>query len=109
MKLLDEYQEAAARTRKPNRAYGDEAADSGLGVAGEAGEVADYLKKVVFHGHPLDVETIQKELGDILWYVADLATIHGLTLSEIATANIEKLKLRYPEGFSTERSVERED
>jgi hypothetical protein len=44
-----------------------------------------------------------------MWYVATLATTAGLSLEEIAVANIEKLKTRYPEGFSEERSIHRED
>ena len=79
----------------------------GLGIAGEAGEVADYLKKVIHHGHPLDRERIKKELGDVLWYVQGIAARCDLTLSEVAQANIDKLKARYPEGFTSERSVNR--
>jgi NTP pyrophosphatase (non-canonical NTP hydrolase) len=80
----------------------------GLGVAGEAGEVADLIKKEVGHGHLSDPEKISSELGDVLWYVAALANAYGFSLSEIATKNIDKLKARYPEGFSTERSVNRD-
>lgn len=79
----------------------------GLGVAGEAGEVADLIKKHVGHGHPLDVSKLKYELGDVLWYVAALADICGLTLDDVAAANIEKLRARYPDGFSSERSIHR--
>lgn len=107
---LNEYQEQAARTssscadRPPTEMS---IAISALGLAGEAGEVADLLKKVLGHGHEMDREKLSKELGDVLWYVADLATLHGLKLSDIAEKNIAKLKERYPEGFSHEASRNR--
>lgn len=158
-----------------------------LGLAGEAGEVVDLLKKSWGHGHPLDVEKLKKELGDCLWYVVALALQfgipidritprrliddtapehrgsrplmivgvvgrvcrmlerewyseagafmragglekalvrdlkyvwdqleqlgleHGLTLGSILQANVDKLRLRYPDGFSTEASIARVD
>jgi len=81
-----------------------------LGLNGEAGEIADHVKKVLFHGHPLDEDTrdkIAREIGDILWYCAMGAKGIGLGLGEIATMNVEKLRKRYPEGFSVERSINR--
>lgn len=81
----------------------------GLGVAGEAGEVADLIKKHVGHGHELNVEKLRLELGDVLWYVAALAQVIGVSLSEVAEANLQKLEARYPNGFSTEASIARKD
>lgn len=106
---FNEYQRLAERTANRGIKDGDlvRYANFGMGIAGEAGEVCDYLKKVVFHKHHLDHEKLKKELGDVLWYIATLATTAGLTLHEIAVANIEKLKARYPEGFSEERSIYR--
>lgn len=71
-----------------------------LGVAGEAGEVADYVKKHLGHGHKLDIDKLAKELGDVLWYVAVLSSAVGLTLQDVAQRNVDKLAARYPEGFS---------
>lgn len=99
---LDEYQKLTLRTA------GDISLPIlGLGVAGEAGEVADIIKKVEGHGHELDPAKLGKELGDVLWYVAVTAHKIGIPLSEVASGNIEKLKKRYPEGFSEERSRNR--
>ncbi len=78
-----------------------------LGLAGEAGEVADYLKKVYGHGHQLDPVKLKKELGDVLWYLADVCSKHGISLGEVAQLNIEKLRARYPEGFSEAASQAR--
>lgn len=79
-----------------------------LGLTGEAGEVADYVKKVAIHGRPLDPEYLVKELGDVLWYVSAVSSWLGVSLNDIATGNIEKLKKRYPEGFVPDSQVKRE-
>lgn len=78
-----------------------------LGISGEAGEVADSLKKMLFHGHPLDVPAVADELGDVMWYVVLLCDTLGLTLDEVMEANVEKRRKRYPEGFTSERSIHR--
>lgn len=106
---LDEYQTLAARTSQTDQPFRDRLACAGLGLAGEPGEVVDIIKKVLFHGHPLDREQIGKELGDVLWYVAETATTLGLSLEDIARGNIAKLRARYPEGFSSEASQRRVD
>jgi len=103
----NEYQELAARTAGQFKSDNEAFCNWALGLAGEAGEVADYLKKVIFHGHELDREVLKKELGDVSWYLALTAKQAGLTLEEVMEHNIAKLKARYPEGFSSERSVNR--
>ncbi len=80
-----------------------------LGLAGEAGEVCDYLKKVYGHGKPFDRDVLQKELGDCLWYLTVLAASHGLTLEGVAAENIRKLLTRYPKGFSVEAAAAKAD
>lgn len=69
-----------------------------LGMAGEAGEIANKVKKVMRDGKELDLEDIKHELGDVLWYVAGLATVLGISLEDVAKANIEKLKSRKERG-----------
>lgn len=78
-----------------------------LGLAGESGELLDLFKKWIFHGKPLDESHAKKELGDVLWYVAEIAHSMGWDLDEIMAMNIDKLRARYPEGFSTEMSNHR--
>ena len=110
MNTLDEYQLAAAAIAAgPGDNPTLELAIFGLGIAGEAGEVADLLKKHLGHGHALDVDKLRKELGDVLWYTAMIAHRHGLALSEVAAANLHKLQKRYPNGFSSEASQARVD
>lgn len=76
-----------------------------LGLAGEAGEVADLVKKAVFHQQGLDKEKIKRELGDVLWYIAAVCSGLQISLEEVAELNIEKLKARFPEGYSPERTT----
>ena len=80
-----------------------------MGLAGEAGDVVDYLKKVYFHGHEIDKEKLKLELGDVLWYISNLALLHEINLNDVARSNIEKLEKRYPSGFNQKQSIEREE
>jgi NTP pyrophosphatase (non-canonical NTP hydrolase) len=104
---LDEYQKLSARTLGGDRTHEQQLANAALGLTGEAGEVAEVIKKHLFHARPLDTEALTKELGDCLWYIAAFGTVLGLSLSDIAERNVEKLRKRYPEGFSSERSNNR--
>ena len=109
----NEYQQLAARTLidVPNFQITDEEimiSWTAIGLAGEAGECAEHVKKQVFHRVELDPLKMKKELGDVLWYLSALAKQFGFTLEEIMEHNIEKLKARYPDGFSSERSMFRE-
>ena len=78
-----------------------------LGLAGEAGEVIEHVKKHVGHGHALDKQVLVKELGDILWYISAVASLNGLTLGEVARVNIAKLRLRYEKQFTEAESINR--
>ena len=91
------YQEAAARTRSDDA--GDLLSMCVLGLVGEAGEVAELIKKHRFHRQPLVPAAIEKELGDVLWYLANLADVCGLSLERIAAVNLQKLRERHPAGF----------
>lgn len=105
-----EYQQLAERTARTAKETPEKRfINFSFGLTGETGEVIDCLKKHLFHGHPLDREKLKIELGDVMWYVATLATTAGISLQDVAEANIEKLRKRYPEGFSEERSNHRED
>lgn len=86
----------------------DQLTNFALGLAGEAGEVVEAVKKHVYHQHPLDRDHLVEELGDVLWYVTALASALGVPLDDIAAANVAKLLARYPEGFDPVRSRERD-
>lgn len=97
---FDEFQTASLRTSAAPYPDRERPMVQTLGLCGEAGEVAELVKKAAWHGKPVSLEKMADELGDVLWYVADLASHYGLSLSEIAAGNIEKLRQRYPEGFT---------
>ena len=80
-----------------------------LGLTGEAGEVADLIKKSVFHNKPMDLVHLKKELGDVMWYVALMCHAYKFDLDEVMQLNIDKLKARYPEGFDTFKANHRKE
>ena len=104
---INEYQKLAMTTLNPELSEKDVLINGVMGLCGESGEAIDIVKKWLAQGHELDKEKLAKELGDICWYLAETATVLGYDLEDIMAANIEKLKKRYPEGFSSDRSVNR--
>lgn len=104
---LEQYHELAFRTAR-EKEPGDRALMvAALGLAGESGEFAEIVKKHLFHDHPLDRDKAIKEVGDVLWYVSQACTALGVSLEEVGQMNIDKLRKRYPEGFTPERSIHR--
>ena len=104
----NEYQKLALRTAQTDKLTARELLlNSALGLCGESGEVADLLKKYHFQGHNLDLDHVAKELGDIAWYLAVGAYAIGYDLETILQMNVDKLKARYPDGFSADRSLHR--
>ena len=106
---LDRYQKLAKRSAGAGGDGERRLMVAALGLAGEAGEFANLVKKMTAHGHPYDPASLKDELGDVLWYLAEAATASGLNLEEIAQENVDKLRKRYPEGFSQENSIHRKD
>ena len=104
----NDYQKAALRTASTLEPK-DLVLNGALGLNGEAGEVADHIKKHLFQGHELDKENLAKELGDICWYIAIMAEGLGYDLESIMQMNVDKLMKRYPNGFEAERSLHREE
>src|SRR3954447_23101013 len=99
---FETYQKEALRTdRVP--AHGDDVASlivPMLGLAGETGQLLSEYKKHLRDGeaHRLFKERVSEELGDLLWYVANVASKFDLTLDQIATANLVKVRARWAEG-----------
>ena len=106
---INEYQDLAMRTLNPELSQKDVLINSVMGLCGESGECIDIVKKWLAQGHALDRDKLAKELGDVAWYLAEAATALEIPLEEILAANIEKLKQRFPEGFTTEDSLARAD
>jgi len=96
---FSDYQQASARTLNRAVATNEALTNYALGIAGETGEVVEMVKKHVFHGKAMNLADVEKELGDVLWYVAAVASTLGLDLTAIAQRNVDKLKTRYPDGF----------
>ena len=105
---FNEYQKLAFRTCNQSLTKEELQMNAVLGLNGEAGEIADIYKKGNFQGHEISEDDVKKELGDILWYIALMATALEVDLEDIAEMNIDKLRKRYPEGFSKEKSINRE-
>lgn len=98
---INEYQQEALRTAiYPAR--GENISYPALGLTGEAGEVADKIKKIIRDQGGILTENnkveLAKELGDVMWYVASLAAELEYSLEEICEMNIEKLKGRTERG-----------
>ena len=104
---FEEYQALAARTINPELNAEQQEMHALHGMVGEVGELHSIYQKV-FQGHNSDPTHIKKELGDLLWFVAEFCTSHGWNMGEIAKMNVDKLYSRYPGGFEVARSLIRE-
>ena len=104
---INEYQKLAMTTLNPALSEKDVLINGVMGLCGEAGETIDIVKKHLAQGHALDREHLIGELGDIAWYLAETATVLGVSLEEVLQRNIDKLRARYPEGFDSEKSIHR--
>ena len=91
------------KTLEPN----EHITNAALGLTGEAGEVAEIVKKAMFQGHSLNRDKIAEELGDVMFYVAYMVDTIGMTLDQIMSQNVTKRRNRYPDGFSVQKSVNR--
>lgn len=109
---FNEYQEEASKTI-PTELSEEEIVNNAIyGLIGEFGELVDIVKKVKFQGHPMTIDVvshIRSELGDVLWYLAELSTGMGFPLQEVANANIYKLRKRYGERFDSNKSQNRKE
>ena len=104
---INEYQQLAMRTLNPALGEKDVLINGVMGLCGEAGEAIDLVKKHLAQGHALDRESLIDELGDVAWYLAETAHALGCDLETVLRRNIEKLRRRYPEGFASEKSIDR--
>lgn len=104
----NEYQKLAARTMNNELPWEAQTSHALHGMVGEIGELHSIYQKK-YQGHPFDVNHAKKELGDLLWFIAEYCTSHGWEMEEIMEMNIDKLKARYPEGFTADKSLNRRE
>lgn len=98
---MNDYQQAALKTAR-NKADKDELFHLLLGLCGEAGEIAEKMKKIVRDKNSdfanIDVEDMKKELGDVLWHLSTIGAYFDISLEDIAQSNIDKLASRHKRG-----------
>ena len=104
-----EYQKLAMVTLNKDLTKKDMLSNGVMGLCGESGEVIDVVKKHLYQGHELDVNKIKDELGDVMWYVAEICESLDLSLDDVLEGNILKLKKRFKNGFSVIESINREE
>lgn len=107
--LFSQYAALAVRTEKVLPTMVERLVHASLGLATETGEVTTEVKRAAIYGKPVDTEHVAEELGDLLWYIALAANAIGADLDAIAAANIEKLRIRFPEKYSDEAAEARAD
>lgn len=105
----NEYQRKAKSFINPKLQGNDLLINGVMGLCGESGEVIDHVKKHLAQGHELSKEKMVEELGDVAWYLAELATYLGISLEAIFDKNIEKLSKRFPNGFDVSASIHRKE
>lgn len=105
---LREYQELARGTQNNELNFTEKESHALHGLSGEVGEIHSLYQKV-YQGHALDYNKVIDEMGDLLWFISELADAICVSLDYVASHNIEKLRKRYPEGFSEYRSLHREE
>ena len=98
---LSQYQELTKRTAPNYKDKNQALTNWGLGVAGEAGDLAGCIKKTLFHDNDQSVGT-RENIGDTMWYLAMICNTMDWKLEDILQENIDKLEKRYPEGFNFE-------
>ena len=104
---LDELQDGDFKWKQPQRLL-----TGGIGICSEGGELLDLVKKILFQGKKPTPELrhkIKLELGDVMWYVQQVLIWGSWSLNEVLAENINKLDGRYPEGFSVDKSENREE
>lgn len=105
---MNEYQKAAARTINNRLDWAQQAMHALHGMSGEVGEIHSLYQKS-YQGHDVVFAHLKNELGDLLWFIAEYCTAMDWKLEDVAIKNIAKLKARYPEGFSEDKSLHRKE
>ena len=105
---MEEYEQFASRTLNPSLGRDQRLLDATAGLAEEAGEALGLVRKHLFMRHELDAARLTIELGDALWCLTAAAGAIGVSLEQVAAANIAKLRKRYPTGYTDAASTKRD-
>lgn len=108
---FDEYQELARRTQSKEMTYNDMLYHALFGMCSELGEIHSIFQHF-YQGEGMDGErkaALVSEAGDLLWFLSEFCDALSITMDDIANANINKLRRRYPYGFDVERSAHRHE
>lgn len=106
---MPDYRDFVAARFKTFPHYNDTLMHAAVGIAGEAGELLDAVKKTWAYGKPLDLDNVIEELGDLEFYMQAMRLHLLLTRDSIIEANILKLEKRYPTGYSDAAALARAD
>lgn len=104
----NEYQKLAARTINRDLNILEQEKHALHGMVGEIGEIHSIYQKA-YQGHEIDTEHLKKELGDLLWFIAEYCTAMTWDIEDVMQMNIDKLRKRFPEGFEVDRSLHRKE
>ena len=96
---LKEYQELCKKTAKKFRNKEKELFTWGLGIAGEAGDIAGCIKKTLSHNND-QKQGIKENIGDTLWYAAMICNYFNWNMDKVLEENVKKLQKRYPKGLT---------
>lgn len=97
--ILTEHKLSVLKTANSKLNHQQQLANAAIGLCGEAGEVADLLKKHLFQERSLDIGKVKEEMGDVVWYLSYLSLALGIDMNSVIQGNMEKLMARYPDGF----------
>lgn len=106
---LNDYSISALKTVNRMKYRREDYMHMAAGIAGEAGEVLDLVKKNFAYGKELDRDKLVEELGDLIWYINGMIHFSGTSWAEVFQRNIAKLSARYKGGgFSAENAINRD-
>lgn len=106
--LGSEYQELASRTINNDLTNEQRKFHALHGMVGEIGELHSLYQKT-YQGHEFDDYHAMSEVSDLLWFIAEYCTANGWNLDDVMQYNVDKLKVRYPEGFESCKSLNRRE
>lgn len=105
---IKEYSKLIKRTLHDLDSKRDNNLHMALGLTDEVGEVVKLFKKELAYGKPVDKKELEEEMGDLMWFLVNMADINGIDMEDVMEKNVEKLKKRYSEKFTSEEALNRD-